>query len=81
MFLEENNINLLEKYFVKLKKLIQDDKLSIKIIFLPHEYQTRVNNCKGSYLIPQISVKKILKKVRKFLKKLEAKQKILTKYV
>ena len=63
MYLEEKNINLLEEDFVKLKKLTQDDRLSIKIIFLPHEYQTRVNNCTESYLIPQISVKKILKKI------------------
>ena len=63
MFLEEKNIMLLEEYFLKIKKLTQDNKLSVKIIFLPHEYQTRVNNCMGRYLIPQISVNKILKKI------------------
>jgi len=56
----KSNLVFLENSLNKIKKYLINKNIEFKVIILPYEYQTRMNNCFSEFLTPQkILVKKL----------------------
>ena len=60
----ESNVLLVKNYFNDIKDITIKNNLNLYVIIIPFEFQTRSENCKGSYMLPQEKIKKIVNKLK-----------------